>query len=665
MQRPPSPQTLALRLEAETAHRGGNFPEALRLYQKILTLDPGADDIWVHSAEIMRLTNQKPLAVQFLQKAVHINPDNEIAWHNLGFLHQLNEEWQAAAGAMEQAVRANPIQHKSLFILGNSYRALGRHQEAIAAYQAGLRHDPDDAEIWNNLGLAYFETLNYDAAAQAYLTALQHNINSISAHANLCILLLKVGQLEGARRSAERALTLDPNNHQVLNTLGSLEALLGQHELAIEYFRRAMAAEPGFWKAHSNLLFCALHKDGATLAEILALHQEWYQEQGTGFARKNIAFKNTSDPNRRLRVGFVSGDFRRHPVGYFVLNTMKRLAADNPFDLYFYANQYETDDLFAQAFHQIAGSRWRNIWEMKTEKLLQLIAEDEIDVLFDLTGQNDRHRLDIFCARAAPVQVTWAGYMATTGVPQMDWLLGDPIQTPPEDQPYYTERLYQMPNSFICYAPPPDAPPLAGAPPCIQNGYVTFASFNKPSKITARAIRVWSEAMQQLPDSRLLLKFSGFNDAETIRFFTGRFAAHGIAADRLMFEGVSPHRELLEKYNQVDMALDPMPYTGSTTTLEALWMGTPLVTLPGQIFPARHAASYLTSIGAVELIAADENDYVNKITALGRDHVRLRHYKQYLREQMRVSPLCDQDRFVPAFVQAVRHFWQDYCSRQG
>lgn len=666
MRRPPHPDTLALRLEAEAAHRARDYPLALELYQKILNIDPLADDIWVHSAEILAMTGHDQTNMMALQKAVEINPENHLAWHNLAHAYAIREEWGKASDAIERAVAIEPDNSKSLFVLGNIRRAQGRHQDAIEAYKASLRIHEADADTWNNLGLSFYEISEFDAAAGAYLNALKHDINQAGAHTNLSILLLKVGKLEGARRSAERALAIEPNNHQALNTIGCLESLRGQHEIAIDYFNRALKAEPDFWKAHSNLLFCVLHKDGTTLEEVLRLHKEWYEQQGKRHARRaeKMIYKGTIDPDRRLRVGFVSGDFRRHPVGYFILNTFKRLAAEQPFDIYIYANQYETDE-FTQQFRELAGANWRDVWEMKKENLVAQIVEDEIDVLFDLTGQNDRHRLDIFCARVAPVQVTWAGYMATTGVAQMDWLLGDHIQTPAADQAFYTERLYQMPHSFICYAPPPDAPPLRGVPPSIENGYITFASFNKPAKVTPRAVRLWSDIMRRVPGSKLLMKFSGLDDAQTAGFFIDAFARHGIGAERLVFEKASPHRELLARYNDADIALDPLPYTGSTTTLEALWMATPLVTLPGWIFPARHAATYLNSIGAHELIATDEADYVNKVVALANDTDRLRHYKTELRGQMLHSPLCNQDLFVPEFTKAVRFFWQDYCSRHA
>ncbi len=663
MTAPEMTDLLDLRLQAAEAHQAGEMQQALDIYDQILQLAPESDDIWVNIAEIYAKSGQQPVAVQALHKALNINSANHLAWYNLALASFVLNNWEMAEQSIKTTIQLAPDMALAHFTAGNIYHMIGRHQEAVEAFRACLRLDETNAEAWSNLGVTFCDLEQRQEAIQAYLMALKHDIGLVSAHGNLALVLLQIGRYKEAISSAQRALAIDPDHTDTLNTMGAIYANRGEHEKAVEYFRHAIAVKPDFWKAHSNLLFCILHKDSTTLAEVQELHQEWYQLHGTkGIIEQS--FKNNLDPDRRLRIGFVSGDFRSHPVGYFIFNTFSRLIAEKAFDIYVYANQYEEKDDFTLRFRNMTGENWRQIWNIPAEKVVETIKNDQIDVLFDLTGHNARHRLDIFGLRAAPVQVTWAGYMATTGVPQIDWLLCDNIQTPLSDQPYYNERLYNLPNSFICYTPPPDAPPLADEPPCIQNDYVTFACFNKPSKVTARAIRNWSQILCALPGSRLVMKFSGLGDNETVQFFRDQFTAHGVQPEQLQFEHNSPHAVLLGRYNGVDMALDPMPYTGSTTTLEAIWMGTPLVTLPGDIFPARHAASYLTSIGLPELIAQDEQDYVEKVIALARDPDRLRHYKKTLREQMRTSPMCNQDLFIPEFNKAVRFFWQDYCSRR-
>jgi len=657
-------ELLDLRLQAAEAHQAGDAQEAMRLYTQIIESAPQSDDVWINMAEIYAKSGLYTQAIQALQQALQANPANALTWYNLALTAYVLSNWESAENSIKTALQLAPDMPLAHFTAGNIYHILGRHQEAIDAYRACLRLDETNAEAWSNLGVTFGDIGQRDEAIQAYVMALKYDMGLISAHANLALVLMQIGRYREALSAARRALTIDPNHTDTLNTLGTLFASRGEHEKAIGYFRQAIAIKPNFWKAHSNLLFCALHKDGATLAEIQQLHQEWYKLHGAKTLIEHV-FSNLPDPARRLRIGFLSGDFRSHPVGYFIFNTFSRLIAEKNFDIYVYANQFEEKDEFTLHFHNMTGKNWRQIWNIPAETVVQTIKNDQIDVLFDLTGHNARHRMDVFVLRAAPVQVTWAGYMATTGLPQMDWLLGDAIQTPLSDQKYYNERLYNLPHSFICYTPPPDAPPLAGAPPCLENGYITFASFNKPSKLTARAVRHWSDILCALPGSRLVMKFSGLGDSETVQFFREQFMAHGVQAEQLQFEHNSPHAELLARYNTVDIALDPMPYTGSTTTLEALWMGTPLVTLPGDIFPARHAASYLTAIGLPELIATDETDYVQKVIALARDPARLTHYKQNLREQMRTSPICDQDLFVPAFTQAVRDMWQDWCQRQN
>lgn len=658
-----SPDILKLRLAAAEAHQAGHYQQALEIYNQILKIVPNADDVLTNVAEILLRSEQYNDAIALLDRAIGLNPTNAVAWHNLGYVYFVRNDLEMSEKCSLRAIALSPTFARAYFVLGNVYSKTGRYQESIENYKSSLRLNEADAEVWCNLGLAYSELEQHNNASVAYLESLKHDFNLAATHANLALLFLKIGQSRAAQESAERALSIDPNNAYSFNLLGSAFSRWGMHDEALAYFRRGIESDPNAWKIHSNLMFCALHQDGTTLSKVRAMHEEWYTRHGAKMARTNIQFNNTPDPHRRLRVGFVSGDFRSHPVGYFILGTLKRLIAENPFDIFFYANQFEEGDPLTTQFQAMAGSNWRPIWGVPHDKVLSMMSADGIDVLFDLTGHNNRHRMDVFCARAAPVQVTWAGYMATTGVPEMDWLLGDGVQTPLTDQPYYTEKLYNMPHSFIAYTPPIEAPP----PSCLPydtKGYLTFACFNKTDKITPRAIRLWAAALRQMPNSRLLLKFHGLDDTYLVQLLTEQFVKNGVDANRLTFETGSQRRELLERYNAVDMVLDPVPYTGSTSTLEAAWMSTPLITLTGDIFPARHASSYLQTIGVSELIAKTESEYVEKIVALAKDLPRLRHYKQTLRQQMQQSPMCDQNLFVPEFIKAICHFWREWCLRE-
>ncbi len=648
-------------LDAQIAHAAEDWPAVKQHYQIILNQAPTAE-IWSNLGQAHASLGDLAAALAAFTTAITLDPDFALGWYNLGFAHFVNSNWVAAKAALETCLTLDPLFPRAAFTYGNILRAEGNLSGAIDYYKAAVALDPAHSDTWNNMGVALQELRQTRAAADAFLEVVRLEPQQATPHMNLGFMLLEIGQFEGAKKSLQRALDLQPDYPEAHNNLGSALSHQGQHAAAITHYRLALAQRPNFKEAHSNLLFCVLHKDGTDLAEVAALHQEWFAAHGAPHVTATV-FPNLPDPNRKLKIGFVSGDFRSHPVGFFVIRTIEGLAAHPDFDIYLYANQYDEDAMTTR--FKNSGAVWANVWGDTDDALKDRIMADSIDILVDLTGHNDRHRMGLFARRAAPVQVTWAGYMATTGLTTIDWLLGDRYQTPASDQPFYIERLYQLPDSFICYTPPDNAPAPAVQTPAAANGYITFGCFNKLAKMSPRVIGLWARILTAVPQSKLLLKFAGLDDPETIAAFRAQFAAAGLGGDRIIMEGVSPHAALLARYNDIDIALDPLPYTGSTTTLEALWMSVPVVTLPGTIFPARHSYGYLSTVGLPELIAADADDYVQKVIALAQDIDRLNHYRHQLRQQMAASPLCDAPRFTAHFSDTLKFIWQDWCQHQS
>lgn len=571
--------------------------------------------------------------------------------------------WPQAEQAGRMALVLDDTPEHYWHVLGNILLGSGQHEAAHEVFTRLVGLQPRHIPYWLHLAQVEQALQNIPAAFAAYQSALAIAPDSLEILSGLAMLHLAQRDYKTAQQLAEKILSKDPVHDRALNTMGVIHMHQGRGDQAMAMFERAVAAGTGSWQLYSNLLFVAQHLEGMTPARIKELHDDWYQRFGKVYVRPDVKFTNSKDPNRKLRIGLVSGDFRDHPIAYFIYGTCAELEKRDDCTLFYYANQYETHYSFTAKFQALAGDRWRGIWGWDQWRLLEQISADEIDILIDLTGHNDRHRLDVFAARAAPVQVTWAGYIGTTGLPQMDWILGDAAQTPLSDQPYYSEKIYQLPNSFICYLPPPNAPDVDPVPPIIKTGRVHFVSFNKPVKLTDQTIRLWSEVLRRVPNSELLLQYKAFDDPDVQKEFYARFAQHGIAADRITMRGIVLQTELLQQYNQADFALDPMPYNGSTTTLEVLWMGVPLITLPGAIFPARHSETYLRTLGLDEWIAENEQDYVDKIVALANTPDRIQHYRQNLRRMMQASPLCDQAGFALDWMQAMRHMWQAYCAQ--
>ncbi len=354
-----------------------------------------------------------------------------------------------------------------------------------------------------------------------------------------------------------------------------------------------------------------------------------------------------SGPSRRalsdsIVLGFVSGDFRRHPVGYFLISIIESLSKKNC-KIICYANQIENDDM-TERFRK-AAHVWKSCAHLPDDVLAQIIRQDNVDILFDLSGHNERNRLLVFARKPAPLQVTWAGYMATTGLETMDYIIADRHQIPEGSDGFYTEKVIRMPHSFVCYDPPGYAPPVLPLP-ALANGCVSFGCFNLLVKISSDVIGMWCTILRQVAGSRLILKTKELNSEETRKRYRDLFLRQGIGPDRVELIGGTPHREHLDSYNRIDIALDPFPFSGSTTTLESLWMGVPVITMPGETFASRHSLSFLSTVGLTETIADTPDRYVALAKELGGNLHRLSEIRSSLRDRFRASPLCDGEGFA-------------------
>jgi predicted O-linked N-acetylglucosamine transferase (SPINDLY family) len=309
-----------------------------------------------------------------------------------------------------------------------------------------------------------------------------------------------------------------------------------------------------------------------------------------------------------------------------------------------------------------ASDRWREVGGWSDDALGRTIRDDAIDILFDLAGHTDNNRLPAFARRLAPVQITWIGYVGTTGLDTVDYLLADAYHAPESAESFYCERILRMPDGYVCYEPPEYAP-QPGPPPLLARGHATFGSLNNPTKFSAAAVRCWSEILRQLPDSGLILKYKGCDEPATARRLRAMFAEYGIGEPQLDLRSDTTHVEHLRVYQEIDVALDPFPYSGGITTCEATWMGVPVVTCPGETFASRHSLSHLTNANVPETIARDCDHYVELAVGLASDPERLCQLRASLRPRMAASPLCDIGAFAKAFEERLRAVWRDWCER--
>ncbi len=406
----------------------------------------------------------------------------------------------------------------------------------------------------------------------------------------------------------------------------------------------------------------AQYRPGVTAAELATLHRRWQSEVGDRLRPARPLHAVRPDPDRRLRVGLVSADLRAHPVGYFAIGAVEAFDPAAIEVVAYAANPAE--DAITRRFRARAAL-WRTVAEMEDAALAGQIARDGVDILIDLGGHTRHARLPVFARRPAPVQITWAGYVGTTGLIAMDGLLADRFQVPHGEDDHYTETVIRLPDGYVTFDPPAEAPEV-GPLPAGADEPLTFASFHNPAKINPATAALWARLLHEQPGARIVFLYPGYDIAEVparIRFW---FAGHGIDGGRLVFLGGQPRAEVLARYGtEIDIALDPLPYSGGLTTLEALWMGVPVVTLPGQTFAGRHAASHLSVAGLAELVARDAGDYLGIVRRLGADRDRLAALRDGLRARVAASPLCDTGRFARNLEAALRGQWRRWCAGAG
>ncbi len=425
-------------------------------------------------------------------------------------------------------------------------------------------------------------------------------------------------------------------------------------------YHRALALKPDYAEAHGNLIFMMNYDARFSQKDIFAESRRWNEIHAAPYREHERTHASDRDPDRRLRVGYLSPNFREHSVSYFA-DPLIAGHDRRSFEVFCYA-QVIKPDTRTERFRDLADV-WRSTVGLTDATVAERIREDGIDILVDLAGYTGENRLLVFAARPAPVQVSWLGYPNTTGLSAMDYRLTDAIADPEgADDTLYSETLVRLPNGFLCFTPAGDAPDIGGSP-ALSNGHVTFGSFNHLPKVSPEVVETWAQILERVPGSRLLLKSHPLADAATRDRYLDMFATHGIDARRVeLFSWIASKSGHLGAYDRVDIGLDPFPYNGTTTTCEALWMGVPVVTLRGERHSGRVGASLLTRMDLVDLIAETKDAYVETAVGLAKAPDRLSGFRTELRQRMKGSPLCDGDTFARDVEAVYREMWRYWCS---
>lgn len=551
--------------------------------------------------------------------------------------HHQAGRFEDAERLYRDVLRTVPNHPDALHQLGALAIQFQKHDVAIEHITRAISWNPEQADYRYHLALAYHEQGNLATAIMHYREAVRLDETKAAAWNNLGNVFRSEGRVDDAVLCYRRVVELKPNDSASAVSLG--RALKDQARVpeAIEQFAAAVRHDPACPQAHSHHIFARQYVPGVTAERLHQAHKKW--DAACGISKTT---QPRSKPGQKLRVGFVSPDLGYHPVGLFLAPLVERIDSQRMTTVCY--SSREKFDAQSDRIRQ-AVDQWHDVLKLSDEELTDKIRDDRIDILFDLAGHTDNNRLPVFARRAAPVQITWAGYVGTTGLAEMDCLLADGYHVPSDAGEFYSERVLRMPHGYIVYEPPSYAP-SCGPPPASTAGHFTFGCFNNPSKLNEHTLSLWADIMRQLPESRLMLKYKGFDQNAIQSWLAEFFRGCDIAPNRIVCLGNTTHVRHLEAYRQVDIALDPIPYSSGLTACECLLMGVPLVTTPGSTFAGRHAFSHLSNAGFTESIASDETGYVKRAVELARDLPRLTEIRETLRDRLLQSPLCDMDRYA-------------------
>ncbi len=605
--------------EAIQLHKNGSYDKAEKLYLKVLSIAPDHGDALHLLGLLYSVTGRGKDAHHYLEKAASLFPDNPLFLYDLGVFYYNISELEDAEIQLNKAISLQPDHVPTLFYLGNVARKKKNYLNAERFYKQAFSYNPEYYPAICNLGTTYSELTQFDDAIACF----------------------------------EKALSLAPRQMEPYNNLGLIYAKTGEITKALSYYRKAHQLNSQEHRIYSNILMYSHYLSNISNDEMFSLHQQFqlkYQHLYTeSSSQKRIVIKK-----EKLRIGYVSADFRIHSVGYFI-EPIVTSHDKKDFEIFCYSDT-ATPDETTERIRKNAFA-WRSIYGIDDNSVFSKIQEDKIDILVDLAGHTEDNRLPLFLRKPAPIQVTYLGYPNTTGLETIDYRLTDALADPDSSDKFYTEKLIRLETGFLCYRPP-DVIPAVNDSPALRNGHITFGSFNNLPKINEATIKVWADILTNVPDSKLFLKTRPFNDTTVRKKYEQLFIKHGISVNRLIFKGHNASTsEHLNEYNVIDIALDPFPYNGTTTTFESLLMGVPVITLAGTCHAGRVGVSILNNFGIPELIAHSNKEYIEVAINMTKDITTLNKQRQNLRDRLLKSKLCNGKEFTKNLEKIYRQVW--------
>lgn len=628
--------------------------EAIATYRNALKLRPNYASALTNLGAALRDIGQTDDAIEALNSAVHVEPQVVIHYVNLGAALCQSRSFGHAEAMLRRAVELDPAHPQAFYNLGVALAAQGKLQQATAAYRRAIELKPRYADALNNLGTVCKELGDFQAAAEAFEAAIRAQPNSVIGYNNLGCLFRTLGRMEQAEDVLRKGLAMGGPSAALFNNLGSVLKDAGSLDEAIECYRKAIALDPSDAGTHGNLVYSLSFQatDGQT---ILQECRRWDAVHARPLRPELLPRPQNRSADRRLRIGYVSGDFRDHCQSLFTLPLLSNHDHDR-FEIVCYSSVERPDELT----RQIQGycDLWRDARLLDDQSLAQLIRDDQIDLLVDLGMHMATARPLVFARAPAPVQVAWLAYPGTTGIGTIGYRLTDPRLDPQGFDGQYTERSIRLPHTFWCYDPLSQEP--VNELPAETTGFVTFGCLNNPCKLTDRTLAMWAGVLRAAPSARLLLMAPAGRPRERV---AARLSAHGIDAGRVQFESFRPRVEYLRTYHRTDVGLDTFPYNGHTTSLDSFWMGVPVVTRFGQTAVGRGGLSQLHNLGLLDLAAESDEQFIEIALKLANDLSRLAELRRTLREKMERSPLMDRTTFARDMEAAYQQIWSEAIAK--
>lgn len=600
-------------------------------------------------------------AIESYKKSIALKKNFIPAYFNLGRLYYDLKIFNNAHKVFLDILKISPAHIDTFFYLGLILQEQKKYDEALSYFEKIISIKPH-AQAYGNIGIILHEKNQYDSAYQNYLKVLELEPRSYEALNNLGYVCNELKRYEEALFYYKTAYQDQPENVDIINNIATTFKNQGKMDEAVSYFKKALSINPHNAKVFSNLLLTMIYMDSIHPKE-LALSAMKFGKQIADPLFKNEPFANKCDMYKKLRIGYVSADLRNHPVRFF-FEFLLNLHHTEFFEIFIYSSTPGTDGFTRRMQNAKCIQCWHDVKSFSDQNLYDLIKEDSIDILVDVSGHTAGNRLLTFAMKPAPIQISWLGFPATTGIKSFDYRITDPYVEPIGMTEHLNiEELWRLPDVFCCYSPDTENSPSVNEAPFMENGYITFGCFNNFSKVTDKTLSCWKDILNNTENSKLLLEIDGVQDPELQKHIKNRLEKTGISLERITLEPRKKSNQFV-LYNKIDIALDPFPCNGGTTSMDTLWMGVPLITLAGRHFVSRMGVSVLTNAGLPELIAHTTDEYVDIAVSLANDKERLKNMRRNLREKFAASPWMDQEKFTRNLENAYRQMWRIWCEKQ-